>query len=324
MRYGLKIENYVPRKNPCAEISSSNPAVEAMFSNFLISSTPIGVYAYGTGEVNFDQFTIGDNKKAAIWFEGPNRRISPIIVSQTSFLNTIVANDATMTHQIYVPPKDGAIKFVSCKHGSSLAQTIVFDYTNRQTPTIFDTAFAYEGSLPTGQIYKLKWDTNKTNVVYDETGSLAFLADGVARANGAVFVPSHPHLLASTVCPVFTNSMNWDPTLLCDDNVSARTVTLNKAVPTTVNKDTNGAQLRILHISTASQSLSSVTSSTAGLTSIADQGGYWKVPMLSGKTYAVWWDSGADLKNLSVSVSPYYSKSSQDAVILRFNYTIAK
>lgn len=26
-RYGLRIDNYVPRKNPCLEISSSNPAV---------------------------------------------------------------------------------------------------------------------------------------------------------------------------------------------------------------------------------------------------------------------------------------------------------
>lgn len=322
-RYGLRIENYAPRKNPCQEISTTNPAVEAVFQNYIISSTPVGIYAQNIGEVNFASLTVGDTKRAGMWLDRVSRRTSAVVITSSSFVNTNVANDPQVTHQIVVPPNNGALKFVSCKYGSSMAQTVVFDYTNKQMTTIFDTAFSLEGSVPTGQVYTLKWDQNKTNIIYDTTGSLTFLADAASRTNGGIVVPSHPHLLASTVCPAYTASSTWDPTLICNDGVSGRTVTFSKAAGS-LSQDTSGADLRIWQLATATSSLSTVTTSTTGLTTISDQGGYWKVPMLNGKIYAVWWSNGADLRNLSISLPSYYTNDAHNAIILRFNYTETK
>lgn len=67
------------------------------------------------------------------------------------------------------------IKFVSCKHANSKGVIELIDLTNKQYPVIFDTAFTYDapGSAIANQLYRLKWDTNKTNIIYDNTGKIA-------------------------------------------------------------------------------------------------------------------------------------------------------
>lgn len=65
--------------------------------------------------------------------------------------------------------------FVSCKHANNAAITEVIDLTKNHYPVIFNTGFTYDapGSAVSGQVYTLKWDTNKTNIIYDNTGKVA-------------------------------------------------------------------------------------------------------------------------------------------------------
>lgn len=77
--------------------------------------------------------------------------------------------------------------------------------------------------------------------------------DNAASSVVRVAVPSHPHLVASSDCPAFTlgNTLGWDPSLLCADGISARSVVISKVTPATLRKDTTGAQLRIMQIASA-------------------------------------------------------------------------
>lgn len=115
--------------------------------------------------------------------------------------------------------------------------------------------------------------------------------------------------------------MNWDPTVICNDGIKAQLVTFKSAVPTTLRRDTAGASLKIHHLATAADSLASVTT---GFSTIDDRDGQWTAPLLYGKTYAVWWDSNIEFKSVTVSLSPHFSDSSRDAIILRFNHTEVK
>lgn len=46
----------------------------------------------------------------------------------------------------------------------------------------------------------------------------------------------------------------------------------------------------------------------------------WSFPFVSGYTYNVWWNSGIDWTSMAMTPS-YYHNATQDAFIIRFNYT---
>lgn len=183
----------------------------------------------------------------------------------------------------------------------------MLDLTAKPNPVIFSTAFTYDApsSAVAGQMYILKWDTSKANIVYDNTGKVALAADGTIRTN-SIFVPSHPHLLASGVCPIYTAGavLGWDPTLICSSGVSGRTVTFSRVRPASVRQDTVGAQLKVVEISSALQAIASIPISS--VSAISDQGGKWSLPLLNGKTYAVWWNSETDVRSITISLPPLF------------------
>lgn len=124
------------------------------------------------------------------------------------------------------------------------------------------------------------------------TGAFINLMDTGSRTT-SVLTFSHPHIVASTVCPLFawgTSARGWDDTSICGDGVSARTITISKVVPATIRMNTQGASLKIYQIATITEDLTALSNAATGLTTINDQGGKWSAPFLVGKIYAVWWD----------------------------------
>jgi len=235
-----------------------------------------------------------------------------------------VVTDVNIVNQLIVPPSNAAIKLVSCKHANSQAITEVIDLTNKPYPVIFSTAFTYDapGSAVSGQSYKLKWDTNRTNIIYDDTGKVAEAADGTTRAT-SILVPELSHLSSSGVCTTYSagTALGWDPTMICNAGVTGRTITFSRAVPANMRRNTDGATLKVYPLTTANEDLSAVTS---GFSTINDQGGKWSVPLLASKLYAVWWDADVDFRNLTITRSQFYRDDNHDAIILRFNYTEKK
>ena len=70
-RYGLRIfHEHSPRQDPCKPISDTNPAVEAVYENFLgWKCNRNGVIASFVGAVTIKDATVVDNKMAGIEFE---------------------------------------------------------------------------------------------------------------------------------------------------------------------------------------------------------------------------------------------------------------
>jgi len=48
-RYGLRVENYVPRKNPCLKADNTNTPITTVFKQYTISSVAAGVLAENIG-----------------------------------------------------------------------------------------------------------------------------------------------------------------------------------------------------------------------------------------------------------------------------------
>jgi len=88
-------------------------------------------------------------------------------------------------------------------------------------------------------------------------------------------------------------------------------------VPASLRYDTAGANLKIYRLTSITENLQTVTS---GYTELSDKDGSWSVPLLSGKSYAVWWDHSVDFRNLTISL-PKYNDSTDSGIIVRFNYT---
>jgi len=156
--------------------------------------------------------------------------------------------------------------------------------------------------------------------MYIDSGIVTFLGVTTPRPNGAIIVPSYPHLELVGTCTVVSVdiTMNWDRTLICNDGIRGRLVNISGVLPSTVKKDTAGTRLNVFQLSALT---GTVTVGSSAISSLEDLGGYWAAPMLNGRIYAVWWDSATDFKNLTISMPAYYNKEADRAIILRFNYT---
>lgn len=112
-RYGFRLQNYAPRVNPCAlarndslaDPFSANKPIQAVFSNFTISSTSVGVFVQDIGQVDFAGFTVGDSKSTAFWFDKVHRRKTPVTVSSSA----VIVTNLNTSAQLVVPPTNGLI-----------------------------------------------------------------------------------------------------------------------------------------------------------------------------------------------------------------------
>ena len=157
-------------------------------------------------------------------------------------------------------------------------------------------------------------------ILHDLDGTLSKLFDGQTRAN-AVITPYYPHNEIAGKCSNATDQLKWNDSLVCNAGIAVTDLQFAAAQPTSMFF---GARIFIKRLDTDLQVYDNTVSNTISGSWVQktdpEQMNTWGLPFVSGYTYSVYWSTGIDFNSITMNPS-FYFKSTDDAFLIRFNYT---
>lgn len=194
VRFGLRIFILYARQYPCEPIRDDsiandpwqkNPSITSTFKNFILyKNMEDAVLAEQTGDVVFQNFTVGENYRSGFEFHLANFTRKPPLVIDSAVIGksqtnaAVVGTNYTLGMSGIMTPKTGVtnftnIRFYNFPAGSILIQTCVLcddplKYTNLGTEIILKQLTL------TNVVGKLLFMIGlKRDVIYDTDGSLS-------------------------------------------------------------------------------------------------------------------------------------------------------
>jgi hypothetical protein len=348
-RFGLRIFQLYSRQFPCDPIRDdtiandpwqSNPSIQSVFSNFIIyKNLEDGVLAEQTGNVVFQNFTVGENYRSGFEFYLANFTRQPPSVVDCAVIGKSLSNAAsngtnyTLGMSGLRTPRSGVtsftnIRFYGFHEGSILFQTCVLcddplKYTNLGTEilmkqiTLGDVTGSYLNMIGL-----------KRDVIYDLDGSLSYAFDQRSNRTSATIVHGFEHIAVynPTTCPGASSSTDWDGAVMCDQTVSLRRVGF-----TNLQKHQNFQQqhlkaAEILNVTTylgfniSSYLYTEIPSTLPSITMEpkVENPFTWALPYITGRTYSIWWGTGIDFLTLWAFTSPSYN-ATEPGIIFKFS-----
>lgn len=215
-----------------------NPSMTSTFTNFILyKNLEDGVLAEQTGDIVFQNFTVGENYRSGFEFYLANFTQKPPQVLDSAVIGMSQTNAASNTTNYTVgmsgliTPRSGVtsftnIRFYSFPAGSILIQTCVLGddplkYTNLGTEILLKqlTLTDVTGNL-------LFMIGLKRDIIYDIDGSLSIAYDNTSRPTGATIVHGYPHIASTNTdfCPPPADTTKWDGAVMCNSSTSLRRV----------------------------------------------------------------------------------------------------
>jgi len=161
-------------------------------------------------------------------------------------------------------------------------------------------------------------------ILHDMDGTLAgSIFDGTTRTASTI-TPYYPHNVITGKCKNATDQVKWSDSLICNSDVVVNDVQFAAAQPAAMFF---GVRIFVKRLDTDLQDYAgadpnTITGSWVQKTD-PEQMNTWSLPFVSGYTYSVFWSTGLDWTSLTVNPS-FYFRSTDDAFILRFNYTTSR
>lgn len=159
-------------------------------------------------------------------------------------------------------------------------------------------------------------------ILHDLDGSFSQAFDGQTRAN-AVITPYYPHNEITGKCSNSTDQPKWSDSLICNAGVVVTDLQFAAAQPTSMFF---GVSIFIKRLTTDLQDYNKTDTPADTISGSwvqktdPEQMNTWGLPFVSGYTYSVYWSTGIDWTSITMNPS-FYFKSTDDAFIIRFNYT---
>ena len=350
IRFGFRIFKLQARKYPCQPIRDdtngtdpwySNPSITSLFTNFILyKNLQDGLLAEQTGDIIFQNFSIGENYHSGVEFYLSNFTMQPPTVTNSFIVGQSFTNAASNTTN-YTSGMSGAItgrsgvtkldniRFYNFPVGSVLFQTCKLCdnpdfYTNLGTEVIVSqlTLTNVTGTM-------LFMIGLKRDVIYDLDGSLSYAFDQTSRTSGTI-VHGFPHIASSnpSLCPAALSPGNWDGAVMCGASATLRRVVFTNLAN---HQDFASQNLRATELSNVTDVVPA-TLDPANYTMIysripgtlmepREELAYsWSLPYITGRIYNIWWSTGIDFIHLSAFTSPSFT-STDMGIIFKFNYS---
>lgn len=300
-----------------------------------------GVLAEQTGDIVFQNFTVGENYRGGFEFYLANFTRKPPLVLDSAIIGKSQTNAAsdptnyTLGMSGLITPRSGVtnftnIRFYSFPAGSILIQTCVLcddplKYTNLGTEILLKqlTLTDIAGKL-------LFMIGLKRDVIYDMDGSLSLAFDSKSRSTGATIVHGFPHIANTNpdFCPPPTDATKWDGAVMCNSSTSLRRVGFTNLAD---HQDFQRQFMKAIELTNVTDTVPLNMSDTlytavpSNLQTTIMEPKFekkytWALPFITGRIYNIWWGTGIDFTYLDTFTSPSYLES-EKGIIFKFNYS---